>query len=665
MSPAPPGFFMRNLLAVLHQLPETPQANAHELLMQLVDAIRPGWKQPPSQAAVSLRKLLELLQNQPVFRERLGQHVAVVFSRASFTRLFAEAGLLPSDGFFSEAFRRVRHGWLPEVPDVTQMDDVLSIIFRKPTDFIWVKAVPSSLWLEIWLLLRGEHLQVSRKQLEHAMITLTHRLAALGNEDDIIRRTPLNLSSEPIFLEQAQCLFQVMEGDEHALKRLSEVLDACDKVVQIIIKDTHHLGVGLSLSYRLRRIQQHIQRIRFLLLIWQPGQQEQEPGFPFFLELLEGVNTKNRLRDHIQQNIGLLAFQVVEHAGETGAHYITKGKKEYFSFLWASMKGGIIVGFLAMFKALLSGLKVAPLIQATVYSLNYALGFIFIHVTHSALATKQPAMTASAIAAAIDRQRKVAIGENEALVQLLTRVFRSQFISFVGNLLLCFPVGMGLAALYFWITGEHLATEAKAYRLMMDHHPTETGALIFAAITGCYLYVSGLISGYFDNLMVFRNIPERIEKMPFMVRWFSLKKRHAIGRYLKTNMGSLAGNFFLGFFLGCTLIFGNFLGIPVDIRHITFSAASFGIGLFDSGFILSWQEILTLVAGILGIGFMNFTFSFGLALITALRSRNIPNGALSQIFKGSLRAFVRRPISFFFPVETAAKKKSSTSSEPS
>lgn len=656
---------MRNLLAILHQFPETPQSNAPELFAQLVDAIRPDWRQPPSQAAVSLRKLLELIQSQPIFRERLSKHLAEVFRNANFTRLFAEAGLLPSDGFFSEAFRRVRHGWLPEVPDLGQMDDMLSKIFRKPTDYLWVNNIPDSLWLEIWRALHGAQLQVPRNQLEYAMVTLTHRLASLGNEDDIVSRTPVQQAIEPIFFQQAQCLFQVIQGHKTALVDLYEVLEACDRVVNLIVKDTHQQGVGLSLSYRLRRIQQHIQRLRSLLVVWQPGQQAQEPGFPFFLELLEGVNTKNRLRKHIQQNIGLLAFQVVEHAGETGAHYITKGKKEYFSFLWASMKGGIIVGFLAMFKVLLSGLKVAPLIQATVYSLNYALGFIFIHVSHSALATKQPAMTASAIAAAIDRQRKVAIGENEALVLLLTRVFRSQFISFVGNLLLCFPIGMGLAALYFWTTGEHLASEAMAYRLMMDQHPTETGALIFAAITGCYLYVSGLISGYFDNLMVFRNIPERIEKMPFMVRWFSLKKRHAIGRYLKANMGSLAGNFFLGFFLGCTLIFGNFLGIPIDIRHITFSAASFGIGLFDSGFVLSWQEILTLVVGILGIGFMNFTFSFGLALVTALRSRNIPNGALSQIFKGTLRAFVRRPMSFFFPVDSPVGKKTPASSEPS
>ncbi len=655
---------MRNLLSVLHQFPEKPQANAHEWLAKLVDALRPHWRQSPAQAVVSLRKLLELVQSQPVFKERLAMHVHAVFARANFTRLFCEAGLLPSDGFFSEAFRRIRHGLLPEVADPSQMDDVLGLIFRKPTDFLWVNAIPASLWLELWKAIGGNELVVSREQLEKSMITLTHRLAALGNEDDIIRRTPAHISGEPLFLHQAQCLFRVLEGETVALPPLYEVLNACDQVVRIIIKDSHHQGVGLSLSYRLRRIQQHIQRLRFLLLIWQPGQQEQEPGFPFFLELLEGVNTKNRLRKHIQQNIGLLAFQVVEHTGATGSHYITKGKKDYFAFLWASMKGGGIVGFLAIFKVLLSGLKVAPLIQATAYSLNYAAGFIFIHMSHSALATKQPAMTASAIAAAVDRQRKSVSGENKELVQLLIRVFRSQFISFVGNLIICFPMGMGLAALYYWLSGDHLASEAKAYHLMMDQHPTQTGALIYAAIAGVYLFLSGLISGYFDNLMVFRQIPERIEKMPFMIKWFSLKRRQAISAYLKIHMGSLAGNFFLGFFLGCTLIFGNFLGIPVDIRHITFSAASFGIGMFDSGFVLSWQENLTLVLGILGIGVMNFTFSFGLAFITALRSRNIPNAALTYIFQGTAKAFIRRPLAFFFPVENGEKEVEKVSAPP-
>lgn len=644
-------FFMVKLLQALQHLSAEPGDNSYAVLANIVDALRPGLGKPPSHAAVHVRKLVEYLNQHPEFRTHLSAHVRYAFQHASFTRLFCEAGLLPSDDFFSEAFRRIRHRILPEVPEYDQMDDVLAVIFRKPLDFIWVKAVPATLWLDLWILLEGQLNVIRTEDLDNSLKTLSHRLAALGNEREIIRRTPKSISVEPIFLQQVALMLDVLDGKLEKIDELYELLDSCDKLVQLIIEDRSHQGVGLSLSYRLRRIQQHIERIRKLLKILQKGEQPGEPGFPFFVELLEGVNTKNLLFRHINENVGMLAFQVVEHTGETGSHYITTGVKDYYAFLWSSMKGGFIVGFMTVFKVMLGWLHLAPMIQALAYSLNYASGFITIHMTHSALATKQPAMTASAITAAYDKQRKEKDPENSALVLLLARVFRSQFISFVGNLIICFPMGMALAAMYYWISGSHLTSESKAWHLIMDQHPTKSGALIFAAVTGVYLYLSGLISGYFDNLMVFRHIPERLYRHRLLTSIMSDQKRRKFVNYLEEHMGALAGNFFLGFFLGSTHILGEFMGIPIDIRHITVSAAGFGIGMFDSGFILNGAEIAVISLGILGIGFFNFSVSFGLAFLTAMRSRGIERSEVHQLMLQTLKKFFRKPLIFFFPVQ--------------
>ena len=61
------------------------------------------------------------------------------------------------------------------------------------------------------------------------------------------------------------------------------------------------------------------------------------------------------------------------------------------------------------------------------------------------LATKQPAMTASALIKALEegvmKQGKDA-EKYQAFAILFARVFRSQFIAFVGNVIMAFPVSL-------------------------------------------------------------------------------------------------------------------------------------------------------------------------------------------------------------------------------
>ena len=68
---------------------------------------------------------------------------------------------------------------------------------------------------------------------------------------------------------------------------------------------------------------------------------------------------------------------------------------------------------------------------------------------------------------------------------------------------------------------------------------------------------------------------------------------------------------------------GIILGLPIDIRHITFSSANFAFALVGLNNHLSWQVWITSLFGIVMIGMINLAVSFSLALMVALRSRNI------------------------------------------
>ena len=95
---------------------------------------------------------------------------------------------------------------------------------------------------------------------------------------------------------------------------------------------------------------------------------------------------------------------------------------------------------------------------------------------------------------------------------------------------------------------------------------------------------------------------------------------------------------------------GEFFGLPIDIRHITFSSGNFAYGLYGMNFIISLENILWCVFGIGIIGLGNFIVSFGLSLWIALRSREVPASELKYLVRCVWQAFKERPRAFFFPV---------------
>ena len=163
------------------------------------------------------------------------------------------------------------------------------------------------------------------------------------------------------------------------------------------------------------------------------------------------------------------------------------------------------------------------------------------------------------------------------------------------------------------------------------------------------LFLAGIISGYYDNRCVYARIPQRIASLGWLSRLIGPSRSTRLATYVEHNLGAIAGNVAFGFMLGFVGFFGHILGMPLDIRHVTFSAANLAFGLVGAGFAVGAVEIAICLAGLLLVGLTNLGVSFVLALQTALKARSLRLQGLREFARVLGAEWRRHPGSFVVP----------------
>lgn len=242
-------------------------------------------------------------------------------------------------------------------------------------------------------------------------------------------------------------------------------------------------------------------------------------------------------------------------------------------------------------------------------------------------------------------------------VQLIAEISRAQFISLVGNIIIVLPASYLVGLIYFQINGNNLIPSAESHDMIMSLHPRFTGSLFYAALAGILLMSSGLIAGYYDNLVVYGRIPDRIQQHPFLKKVFSTKQLVSLSAYLQKNAGILSGNIFLGFFLGTAPLLGRFFGLPIDVRHVTLSTGNFGLALQCIQENLPAELLIEISISLLLMGFINLLVSFGLAIYVAVRSRSLNVSLMRNIIKAITFYFSVNPFEFFIPPRRPKSEK--------
>lgn len=547
---------------------------------------------------------------------------------------------------------------------------------------------------------------VTLKGLLDAIRTLSCRICALGLEPRLVHSySQIENFDSPFLMQNIEANRYLDEyarylkgeiGQPEDARHLLVMLDQCEDVVLKIRRLALSSGTSIALTYLLVAVQQSIDRLQKLLFLVdvtdekgsipvptpvsahevmdelmvdgelllpvapdadKPGQLA-PPGVALLTprqcaaialaeELIEAHNTKYQVSGLVRDNVHLLARNVTENASRTGEHYIAEDRKDLRKMLWSSSGAGFIVGFMALCKILLGYLRMPPLIEAFLFSMNYSLGFVLIHMLHFTVATKQPAMTAQRIAASLHRSASGRGIDVDKLAELVNKVFRTQMVAVLGNVLVAFPVAWAIAEGVRWYTGHHLVDPIKALHLLNDIDPLHSPALFYAAVAGVWLFVAGLISGYYDNKALYTRMGQRVQQIRGLRRLLGAERVARLGRYIEDNLGGLMGNFFFGILLGTTGTVGFLLGLPIDIRHITFSAANFATALVALDYGMSWAQIANATAGVLLIGTVNLLVSFGLALWVALRARKIVFKRWILLVQALGRRFAYSPVEFF------------------
>ena len=451
---------------------------------------------------------------------------------------------------------------------------------------------------------------------------------------------------------EQELLFPSSPGNIRTItEKINRTLTRCYDSLEFIREKNTQRGASLHQTYILILLANRLERISILTDLLDRDHSFDAGKFvDFFRMLVRNENRKNSLLELMSQTMGYLAYQIAEHKGAKGNKYITATWVEYRAMLVSAMGGGAWVCLMVLIKNLLIKLPMALFWHGFAYSINYSLGFILIEETHTTLATKQPAFTASAVAGSLDTRRNTRQPNLYNLAVTVAKVSRSQIASFAGNLLVVFPGAFGLAWAYDKILGKPLVAGEAALRMLKDQHPWQSLSLLYACNTGFFLFLSGIIAGYVQNKIQYGHISQRLQTHPVLRMSIPRERLKKLADYVEKHAGALVGNIALGFFLGMAGFVGEIFGIHFDIRHITISAGNTALAMYGLGFshVNPWY-LATVIGGVLGIGILNFIVSFSLAFAVALKSR----GVRLRDYPGFLgilgRYFISNPLDFIRP----------------
>ena len=632
-----------------------------------LDSVQPMRELFQSLKRTNFEVFLAYLKNNEEIKNNFRDYLFILFSNKSFTKALTDANILSENAFFPELKKRISYKFLPPVEDENTISYIISkVLFNPKSDSNYIKNINPEDGSEFFKLMEIEKISTLPKVKKELLISANIlALRSVGNalEAGIAKMVPeyKNFDNPFVALQsELDSLIGRFKEDENLqinskdvdYKQIKIYLQQCLDFVDKAFKNASKFGISSKINQSLLKIRQQLRRIQDIIPILVVDNEEDvlTNSKNLVSNTLKYNSHRNNVRELIDDSTRLISHLITSHTAETGTHYIATSPKEYLKMFWKASGGGIIVGFLCIFKMMMSYSHGSEFSHAVLYSLNYAFGFIIIYLLGFTLATKQPAMTAATMAKVLSDESSSEKNYKE-FANLVAKLSRTQFIAFVGNVLWSFPVALAIIYGMDWFLDKNFAV-AKADKLLKDLNPIESKAILHACIAGFFLFISGIISGNISNSSIFNQIPERISQSPFLNQVIGAKNSKKLSDFYTKHWAGIISNFWFGIFLGVIAPLGVFLGLDLDIRHITFSAGNFALALYGKGFDIDTYTFVISLVTIFLIGAFNFIVSFGLSMLLAFRSRKVNFGELTIIYKTILKYFIKNPLRFFIPLKS-------------
>ncbi len=615
------------------------------------------WLRHHNEHEEQLYFLIKTLKTNKTLLQHLSSQLCRWLCNMRLYPLLISSGILSRDGFGKEFSNRLYEKINPAYRDVKDLRDIFFLLFNDKNDSTWLNNIPLHYWSSLLKLFSRYATEQERERINKhlrseglfAIKMLSIWLAAEEMDPKLMRLDPTLLDADSPFvaLQKEVSSWIVARQNDQLFDdaHLQVMFSQSQDLIERLKKKGATMGSSLSVAYLLERLEQTLSRLAMLMDVFASNR-----FLPRRILLLTGNLAIASAKQHSistlwKQSIGMLSRSITQHTSDHGEHYITRSKNEFLAMFYSAAGGGILIAFMALFKIYLGETIEDKVWKGIAEGLNYGLGFTLIFILHFTVATKQPAMTAARFADFVGKNpqgRTV----NMQLAQLLIDVFRSQSIAVLGNVLMAVSVASLIAFGYQWICGKPLLTLPQVeYQL---HSINPFGATLwYAAIAGVWLFLAGLISGYFDNRCNYLNMRMRLQNHPSLRR-LSEEKRIRFANYVHQNYGSIMGNLCFGMLLGLTGVAGYLLDLPLDIRHIAFSSANVGYATISGELTLS--IFIQSLFFVLCIGLVNLAVSFSLTLSLALRSLGTEVDSWKNIAKCVWSLIKQKPLSLVLPV---------------
>ena len=580
------------------------------------------------------------------------------------TTLLADFGFAPRTAMVTELTERLRLKLLPGTPETIDAAELFSIALPHEFDARWLTALPEPLLQRLTALLVPEEAQQGIGFWRHALLgAITYcagQILANGFSPELRLRMSEEAREEQPFhalihdVESFRIEFvhgvRTPERLEQAEQRLRERLDACRAAIGTVYQHFAAEGISVGLVFRVRQVRTRIVRVRQLLSCLTSEHPEQEAA-----RLLAGFVSVGRdrrsLRNLWATNSSLLAAKVTERSAETGEHYISHNRSEYLQMVRRAAGGGLLMSVTTLLKFGLAALAFSAFWGGFWAGVNYSISFVLIQLLHWTVATKQPAMTAPAMAAKLKdmQSSEDAAHTLEAFVDEVANLVRTQVAAILGNVLVVFPAALILSLLWWQMFGATPLDAAHAQSTLDSLHVLGPSAL-FAAYTGVLLFASSLIAGWVENWFVLRRLDSAIRYNPRFTRWLGKGRAKRWGDFWRANISGFAANISLGMMLGLTPAIAAFFGLGLEVRHVTLSSGQLGVASATFGLgVLALPAFWWALALLPLNGALNVIVSFYLAFRMALRAHNINGVERSRIYAAIRQRLRSKPSSFFLP----------------
>ncbi len=605
-----------------------------------------------------LRFLLQVLDRNPAQAERFAQTLRSILKDNDARSLFADTGMAARPGLFGELVSRVHTRALPLALNVPELAVVFSGLFITARDAEWVAALDERLLARLVQHVGAEAnagsaaLPELTAALTDSIVLLCHQIAATALEAPIRQRLD-NPQENARVLMQLSTLSHALTQSEAAsetrpqlLNSLRAALTQARAAIDSVYEHLERFGVSVDVVFQVERTRLRIDRVDQLLLIW-----ADRAGLSNYsaltAQLIEANLSRGSIGGLLAETYSLLGRKVVERSAETGEHYIARTRSDYFGMLRMAAGGGVVTAFTVYLKFFISALQLSKFVEGVLFSLDYMASFLTIHFAQFTLATKQPAMTAPALAQKLD---DVATLEGrQSFIEETAALIRSQVAAITGNLALVFPVALitQLAAAFFFqhdlITAEKAQATLNSFSLL---GPTP----FYAAFTGVILWLSSLTAGWADNWFALHRLHDALAYQRRLKWVFGEARTHRIADFARHHVAGVVANISLGLMLGLVPALFSFFALPIDVRHVTLSTGSVAAAIA----VLGWETLRApalwwAVGGIASMAVLNLAISFALAFSMALRSQGLRSTVRRRLRREVVRYVMRHPLRVILP----------------